>query len=270
MMPYIGLAAILILSATLLSGCDNDEPVSSDSVSNNELQAAITVTKASVSSAILVVQLRAVNQTSNNFVELNGDDRLLASIESPVEEILQQSRSGLFGNAVFAGDHLSEMTHRELINNQPEYFAIFDDINDGSAFYVSMLRSVDTTILSSQVLLPPSFTLQSPATGDRFGRSENIPIMWDNTYGYAMELFIEGDCGNNDRVSTSIDIGSDSGSYVLSSGSFSAQIDNPSTANCTLSLNLRRKRNGSLNSDFGMGGTIVGVQQRTINITSTP
>ena len=133
-----------------------------------------------------------------------------------------------------------------------------------------MLRSIDTSILSSRILLPQSFQILTPTSNSSISRSQAILLTWDNVSPYTMELYIEGECGTSDSISTTVNIGADTGQYLLNASAFSNQIDYPGISTCSLRLNLRRLRSGVVNSAYGMGGSVTGVQQQTINIVSTP
>jgi len=273
----------LIFITLLVSACDNS-PVPSTSVSNSELQANIRVTKTSSDTATVTTSLRAILSSGNEDVELRGEDHLLVSIGSGLEDLFIQGNGGLFENTSNISSSLFELKPRQnhdhlfeffSFDHNPEYFTILKDINDSNVFFISMIRQNDINILDSKVSLPTPFQILSPASGETFSRSQVFALSWDNMSTDNMELHIEGTCNStdtdNEAVSDTFSIGNDVGfvTFLINNNvlNLPSRLEN---SRCNLNLHLRRINTGTIVTNFGSGGLAEGIQQRTISIVSVP
>ncbi|MCW8934411.1 MAG: hypothetical protein OQK98_06780 [Gammaproteobacteria bacterium] len=272
----------LLLITLLLSACD--DPVPSTSVSNSELQAKIRVTKTSSHTATVTTSLKAIISTGSEDVELDGDDHLLVSIDSELENLFTENSGGLFENTSNISTSLFELKPRQdhdhlfeffSFDHNPEYFTILENINDNSKFFISMIRQQDTNILDSEVSLPTPFEISSPTYGETISRSQVFALNWSNTSTDNMELHIEGTCNStetdNEIVNDTFNIGNDVGFVSFLIGNNVLILPNRlENSRCNLNLHLRRIQTGTVVTNFGSGGLAEGIQQRTISIISVP
>jgi len=272
----------LLLITLLLAACD--KPVPSTSVSNSELQAKIRVTKTSTHTATVTTSLRAIISTGNEDVELSGEDHLLVSVDSGLEDLFLQDSGGLFENTSNISTSLFELKPRQdhdhlfeffSFDHNPEYFTILENINDNSKFFISMIRQQDTNILDSEVSLPTPFQISSPTSGETISRNQAFALSWDNTSTDNMELHIEGTCNSTDTdneiVRDTLSIGNDVGFVTFLIDNNVLILPNRlKNSRCNLNLHLRRIHTGTVVTNFGSGGLAEGIQQRTISIISVP
>ncbi|MEO8841227.1 MAG: hypothetical protein ABI591_03565 [Kofleriaceae bacterium] len=143
-----------------------------------------------------------------------------------------------------------------------DYEAVFATGDEGDEFTVDFRRTVDDGAPSSTATLPAAFTLDPLAQS--YTRTSAIPV----TYGPSgtadtMGWQASGDCI---RVISGA-LPSDSGSFTIAANMLVATAG---ATSCTVTVSVTRDRRGSLDSNYGKGGSIIGEQVRTAMITSTP
>jgi hypothetical protein len=179
------------------------------------------------------------------FVDLKGDDQLIASSAT---EDLPLDKSQLLTiisySATFAGDA------------------------EGDQFNVDLQRTLDAGAPSSVATLPGPFDLDPIATSA--SRAQPFTFSWSPSGASdQMQWEAAGDCVDGGGT-TSL---SDDGSFTIPANTLvKRQTQNGQTYpdTCTVTLTVRRLRDGVLDSHYGKGGSVTGWQTRTATFTTTP
>ncbi len=225
--------------ALLVSGCAKTE--SSDLLTSGiyaDLSARSTGTGTTTTSATLYVD----NPTQLNFVELTGDDQLLASYGGQ-DKVMNQVELG----------------------NIVSHSAEFSTDADGAAFTIKLQRSVDAGAPMSTVTLPAKFTLGTvPATASR---AAPLALSWSpSAYADAMAWKATGGCIGDVQGQ----ITGDPGTMTIPAGMLVKREGQNIADTCMVSITVTRSRPGALDTHYGKGGTVVGSQERTVTMMSTP
>ncbi|MBN2191946.1 MAG: hypothetical protein JW751_03955 [Polyangiaceae bacterium] len=226
--------AIAVLGA-LAFACTED--VDSTDVRTSGVYAEMEVVAAGDGESRLTVRLSVGGDDSNTYLEMAGDDELVAT----------------------DGDR-----ERELGKSGTSYRTTFDTEAGGTEFTVSFNRGPDDdSAPDSHGTLPDPFEIDEVPS--RISRAESIVI----TYGPSdsdddMEWSIDGDCmfRNGDDMS-------DSGTLELSANDYDV-VNDDEDESCTATLCFERSREGEIDPAFGEGGEFIAIQRRCVSFTSTP
>jgi hypothetical protein len=197
-------------------------------------------TGATTSAAILNVDTNATD-----FVQLVSGDALVTNVASQSQPMSANNVAGVITyTAGFTGQDAA-----------------------GTPYTVAFNRSAgNASAPSSTVTIPQPFTVQ-PLAAQTFSRAnDNITI----TYGAAqqtdsMSWSIAGNCLN---ILAGNSLSGDPGTFVIAKGALVSHAAG-GDQNCQATFTLSRSRLGTLDPAFG-GGSIDGIQQRTLTFTSTP
>ena len=217
----------------------------SDEILTQGIYASITSQAFGDGSTTVGATLYLDNPASLDFVELVGDDQLVAWSDGNQEVVM--SESSLFGAT--------------------SYSTVFGYDDPGTTFHVGLNRSVDTGAPDSSMTLPDPFEITSPAGGD-LSRAGDLTIEWDPAdSGDQMSWTIDGPCLQ--RTGGNID--GDPGSATVSGGTVTVgDAYDPDTATCEGTLEVWRTRPGDLDPGYGQGGTIDANQVRRLTFNSVP
>ena len=229
----------LCVFALLVSGCAKTE--SSDLLTSGiyaDLSARATGMGTTTISATLYVD----NPNNLNFVELTGNDQLIASYGGQ-DKVMSQVELG----------------------NIVSHSADFSTDAEGTIFTIKLQRSVDAGAPMSMATLPAKFAIGTvPATASR---AAPLTLSWSpSAYTDAMAWKATGPCiGEVQGVITG-----DPGTLTIPAGMIAkAQGQNiPDT--CTVTITMTRSRPGVLDTHYGKGGVGVGSQDRTVTMMSMP
>jgi len=177
-----------------------------------------------------------------NFVELQGDDELLASFDSGQEQ---------------------PMNRFELLNIV-SYSTTFQGDAAGTPFDVDFQRSIDDGAPDSSGTLPDPFTLDSTPTSQ--SRAASLQITWDPPSTDLMRWDASGSCIDP----TGAAISSDSGSVTIEAGQLVKSQGQQIPDSCAVTVTITRENLGELDPGYGHGGQVAGQQVRTAMFTSTP
>lgn len=180
------------------------------------------------------------NPVNLNFVDLTGDDELIAS----------------------HGNQTKKMSELIILNIVSHHASFSTDL-EGEEFDIDFQRSVDNGAPRSTAILPAKFTLTGPTTPT--SRAQELTLSWSPAgSGDAMSWTANGDCID----STSGNISGDSGSFALPSNTLKKRMAMGTLDSCMVTLSVSRSREGDLDPAYGKGGNIAGVQTRTVVVTS--
>lgn len=229
----------LWLLALLGSGCAKTE--SSDLLTSG-IYADLSARANGTGTTSVYATLYVGNPGNLNFVELTGDDQLIAS---------------------YAGLRKA-MTQTELLNIV-SHRAEFSIDADGTAFDIALERSVDAGAPMSTATLPAGFTIApGPATASR---AAALTVSWSpSASGDAMAWKATGACIGDAQGA----ITGDPGTMTIPAGTFVKRAGQNIADSCTVSITVTRSRPGVLDPHYGKGGVVVGSQDRTVAVTSMP
>lgn len=227
------------LLALLASGCAKTE--SSDLLTSG-IYADLSARSTGAGTTAVYATLYVGNPANLNFVELTGDDQLIASY----------------------GGQSKTMSQTEL-GNIVSHHAEFPTDADGAAFQIAFERVVDAGAPMSTVTLPARFTVNpAPATSSRAAAltltwspaASADPMVWKAT----------GACIADAQGG----ITGDPGTMMIPAGTFVKRQGQNIPDTCMVSITVTRSRAGVLDTHYGKGGSASGIQDRTVSMMSTP
>lgn len=231
--------SFLLVSLGAAAGCTS---VQSSNIKTAGMSANLTVTDDGSGSTNVRMQL---NDGANS-IDLSNGDRLTATV----------------------GSQSSPMGRNDVIGDV-YYTANFSgaDAKD-TMFTVAFTRAADTSAPNSNVSLPQPFNITAPTAGKSFSRAtDDITVTYDSTgQPEGMNWSLDGSCVNSGSGSVT----NDTGSFTILHASLPSSDQMQKSASCTVTVTLKRSRNGTVDSAFGQGGSAVATQQRTITFTSAP
>ena len=270
-----GIGIVIFLLS--LTGCNNDTPLPSNSVTTTEIFPAIKSVQYEDGSVLTTVEL---HNFLGDYLYLSSGDNLLSSLDVPPEQLTGFS-DNLFANAQVLSNRVNVLQERNLFTNyilfytvidgSPEYYAL--DNTDGLSLpirsYVTLQRLNHQSATNSWVELPPAFSIMTPDPYSSISRSGTLTLSWSNFDNVSIMKLDVGAVCDGIRYPASLNLGIvNTGSIVLNTADY-FPIAPPPTSNCSVSFLLNRQKLGFISPDFG-GGSFEGIQQRTIQFTSTP
>ena len=231
-----GLAALCLIGLSAL-GCSK-ETTSSSNIKTGGIAALIDVNAFDDTTATVHVELRVGGSSSNAYVNLEGQDRLIAT----------------------AGGKTKTLTSVD----SGVYEADFSGLEGGTEFSVTLDRPDDITASDNVGTLPDPFTLDDP-TSDLSRMTDDLTLTWAPAdTGDGMRVDIDGSC-----IFSYDDDMSDTGSYVVAAGKLrSTGSDMPET--CDLTAKVERVRDGSADTAFDPESYFRLHQFRSEKFTSNP
>ena len=230
----------LALIAVLASGCAKTD--SSDLLTSG-IYAAIVAEANGDGTTDVQATLYVGNPINFNFVELTGDDVLVASF----------------------GAQEKEMTEAQLLN-VVSHHASFNSDNEGDQFQVSLDRSVDRGAPNSFAVLPPKFTLD-PLASTTASRAANLTLRWSPIDANSQIRWqVEGDCIELEAQTET----SDEGTVTIEANRLRKRMGEGVPDECQMTIEVTRSKAGQLDPGYGKGGVIEGTQVRTLIVTTTP
>ncbi len=234
-------SAILFLTLASLVAC---EAVDSTDVMTDGVYADISAEAEGDGSTRTSAILRVGGSTSNTFLELVESDSLTASTGEDSQTMIDQS-----------------------IGDFHAYVAEFDVDAEDTEFVVAFDREVDESAPNTVMSLPAQFDLTGPEEAVTVSRSqEEITISWEPSGSDDEMLWsVTGDC----FFDADGGVDGDPGTVTVEAGTLeSTDEDEPAT--CEATLTITRSRVGSLDENYGEGGTAFGRQVRSVDILVSP
>ncbi|MFH1808756.1 MAG: hypothetical protein ABIJ09_08420 [Pseudomonadota bacterium] len=236
------LAVVVCAASSMwLLACEN---VDSEDVMTSGVYADISATADGAGQSLVKASLRVGGGASNTYLDLMGNDKLVASQDTTDKDMVKRTLLG----AVW-------------------YEATFDADAADTPFKVAFTRTVDDGAPESTLTLPTPFAITVPAADAQFSRaSDDITVTWDpGSSSDTMHLTADGDCI---QIWTK-DLDGDAGTAVIPHAEIVAH-ENQEATTCTVTVTVGRRRAGTLDTGYGEGGVVWGIQQRTIKIKSAP
>ena len=177
-----------------------------------------------------------------NFVQLTGDDQLVASFE----------------------DETRVMSETNILNIVSHHATFQADL-EGDEFVVDFQRSVDNGAPESIATLPAPFDIVPPPAS--ISRAAALDLDWQPA-GTAdlMSWSASGDC----IETTGSSIPDDSGAITLGADTLQKRQGQQIADSCTVTIEITRSRLGILDRGYGEGGEVTGEQFRRVTFTSMP
>ncbi len=241
---------LLFSSIWTLSACDN---VDSEDIRTSGIYAYFRASADNENQTYIFADLRTGPGLFADKIILSAGDTLKAGM-GPVEHTL--SRDG---------------------NNN--YVTTFDINGSDAEVIIGLDRANDTDAPNSRVTLPTGFAITTPGAAHVFNRGEDITITWDPSVSDKnINITIGGTCtasGTSQQLSFSRDVTlSDTGTYASAVDvvmNARGQLDQFDTGkNCPGYIFLERKTDGTLDPNYGKGGSISASLSRRINIEFNP
>ena len=225
--------------ALVLSACTTTQ---SDDVLTSGIHAQLSAATFGDGETTVSATLFVGNPIGLNYVELAGDDRLVA-------------KHGTTSKPMIESELLNTVTHR----------AVFDGDAEGDQFEVSFTRAVDEGAPSSRMTLPAKFDLAAPpATASR---AQSLTLTWSPAGSSdAMSWDAEGDCIEREGAP----ITGDPGTLTIAGDIIKKRMAANTPDQCTVTLIVKRSKRGTLDPNYGEGGSVGGIQQRKVTFTSMP
>lgn len=267
---------LMLSSLTLLAGCGGNAASPTTWYPISSIYAYMRAVQDASGNVTTTVQLRNGPTGAASYLYLDGGDMLYSSLDTSPQQFISFN-GNLFGNSIELSQRLKAMSSRDLyadygvftnvISGKPEYFSV--DTPDASSSptraYVGFDRNGQ--VLESFVELPPAFQISSPASGASISRATPVTLSWTNVDpASTVELDVAGACTDNSRYNLHLILGADTGSATLNSADY---YQGSASINCQVAFMLQRVRPGTISPQFAFG-SITGVQQRTVQFTSTP
>lgn len=223
-----------------VAGCAKTD---SSNLLTDGMHAAMTAKAGGDGTTEVSATLFVGNPLNLNFVELTGDDRLLAGHNGqfkPMTEI--------------------------IVLNIVGHSATFDVDDEGAEFEVDFVRSIDDGASESFTTLPAPFALD-PLPTSTVSRAAALTVSWSPSgTGYRMRWQVRGDCIEDEYQ----DLATDTGSATIEANRIRKRMGDGVADSCPVTLEVSRIEDGTVDPAFGEGGTFHGIQYRRMMITSTP
>jgi hypothetical protein len=229
----------LLLSALAITGCAKTD--SSDLLSTG-IYAAISAKASGDGTTDVYTTLYVGNPLNLNFVDLTGDDQLVASHGSQ-EKVMSET----------------------ILLNIVSHKASFPTDAEGDQFQVAFERSIDAGAPNSIVTLPSKFTLDpAPTTASR---AANLSLTWApiDSSPNIMRWELRGDCIENESQI----LASDTGSLSIEANRIRKRMGEMVADECPMTITVIRGRPGQLDPGYGKGGVVEGQQVRRVMLTTT-
>ena len=229
----------LCLLALLASGCAKTE--SSDLLTSG-IYADLSARSTGMGTTAVYATLYVGNPGNLNFVDLTGDDQLIAS---------------------YGGQH-KVMTQTEVLNIV-SHSAEFPTDADGAEFQIGLERLVDAGAPMSSVTLPARFTVTPPAA--TASRAAALTLTWSSAVSPdSMAWKATGACVGDTQGT----IAGAPGTMTIAAGTLVKRQGQNIADSCLVTITVTRSRAGILDTHYGKGGAVTGSQDRTVSVMSTP
>lgn len=147
------------------------------------------------------------------------------------------------------------------------YETYFPFAEDNMEIRLSLLRENEVDAPNSVVRLPEGFTVTSPVEDTVFAQDGDITVTWE-PFGFDKDMFVffDIDCevpeGQIGRGKTFVTEDTGSATYQMKDVLF----DFVPRGDCLSSVRVDRSQEGTVDPNFGHGGTIEATQYRTVPI----
>lgn len=231
--------ALVTSGFVALLGCSDIE---SQDLLTSGMYADVVVTADGEGTSDVTATLRAGGALSTTFVELTGDDVLTATLR---EESVAMNEISLGALNSFVA---------EFASDEP-----------GVDYVIALERTIDAGAPNTVIQLPAAFDIDPPTVTEFARGTEDLTITWTPAdSGDNMRVTIDGDC----FLLRIDELSGDPGTWTLEGGML--EDTGTESTNCEAEITIERRVSGTLDSNYGEGGSATGVQQRSVTVQSTP
>jgi hypothetical protein len=235
---------MLLCAVLLFSGCGS---TNSENIKSKAIHAKIEV-KGENNSTRVDVGL-TIGSASGTSLVISGPDSLIATARGVSQTLTKVN--GLLGDV--------------------GYSTTFNFNQPGTEIVVNFDRPDDTGCPNSRISMPDPFTITSPASLQVFTSQSTIPVAWTpaSTTSGTVDMKISTRCtnaGNNEVNFSKTLTTADNGTASVPVATILPTDTYDTTKPCTSDIEITRSATGTLDPNYGEGGTITGIQSRTITI----
>ncbi|WP_462163292.1 hypothetical protein [Pseudoalteromonas xiamenensis] len=230
---------------SLLSGCST-ETTDSKNVATEAIWGEFKVTSDG-NRARLVAELNVDGSNGNN-LKLTDGDKLYATASGVTKELVE-----------------------DIDFFDVDYQAYFDETKSNASYSIVFERQKSAQKLISTVQLPESFTIFAPQKSQSFNLKDSLFISWQGlSSGKSIDFSYSASCSAKDggsySTSTSVSAIVDNGNYQFSFDQFEGLKDEQINRGkpCEVTLSLRRRNEGIIDSKYKSGSRISAEQIRTV------
>lgn len=229
--------AVVVVALGTVGACTK---VDSENILTRGIYADIAARTTGKGTTTVSATLYLEDPANLNFVDLTGDDTLIAINGAQSKEMIEQ-------------DILSHVSH---------HAEFLTDVA-GEEFVVDFQRTVDGGAPQSIATLPTAFDLLQ--IGAPVSRAQELVIEWSPAIGSEMTWELSGPCIDFVTGGTS----ADTGLATISANTIKKTMGQNIPDSCEVTVTVTRTLEGVLDPGFGKGGVVVGEQVRTLTFTST-
>jgi hypothetical protein len=246
-----GMGLTMGMMVLVQAGCAKS--VDSTDVRTSGLYAQFSASSKGDGLITVEAKLRVGDSGSSTYAELDGEDRLVASLNGDVRTLTKSDSSA----------------------NSP-YRAVFTTSSGGTLTIAFMRGPDDTSAPNSSVVIPstfiPRFVGINP--GDSVQRGQSISVAWNNASTGSIYWSVQGSC-----IKSHTDSAIDSGSLVVRGLDVqpNPQLYDPAVSplarpdpTCDAWVGLRRGATGYVDPAFGEGGSFQATQSYDLLFRSAP
>lgn len=271
-------ALLSILCATIIScGGSGASRVSSNDVPTSSIYAAMEVVSDIDGSVFVSTQLKHGGATSDTYIDISDDERLVASLGKRYTDIS------------VGGDLFSRLSHFKQEHKEMDqasqywgtdyglvyidlprtwYKAEFVNADVNQRIYISFDRKNQADANDSYVDLPEAYSITTPLSGNGalYSRStDDITVEWaPSGSGANVTIDVLASCENDDSDSWQLNLSSDTGNATIPSSAISNM-----NGLCSYVIKVKKVNLGNFDARFGGGGIIQGTQVRSVAINTT-
>ena len=275
------IASITIWSVLIfpMTGCKEDgSRIRSDDVPTSSIYAAIEVVSDVGGALFVSAQLRRGGAMSDVFIDISGDDRLIASVGKRYAEL--NMSNDLFTALTHLKDEHREMeqvSQYRVSGYLPDYLQLpstwykaeFPNVEIVQRIYVSLYRKDQTDSDGSYVQLPEKYNITRPISGNDalYSRStDDIVVEWTALTNESSRVVVDvlAECENGKTGSWRVNLSTDVGEVTIPSDAISNI-----TGLCSYLIRVKKIKLGNFDPRFGGGGIIQGAQIRSVSVNTT-
>ncbi len=264
----------LVAVVVMLAGC-GDDVVGSKAVATSEMYADFNVRSFGENIVLVTADIKKGGSSSDTHVDLEGGDRLVVSLNLPLDaasgsaDLFDQVDAATAAHKVMDGGPEVEAGIPFLLPSitiAAPYRARFDTAKVGDTFIVALERTDYQSAPNSSALLPEGFVINTPVSGEQISRGAGLVISWSPVQASA-SVDVKGAiaCRTGTTGSWAQTLASDTGTVIVPAGTFTE----PSAA-CDLLVTVDRTLQGSIDPNYGGGGKILAHQSRFVTVKSIP
>lgn len=243
--PILITLMILVLGCSPPDSAKDNYLASSDSAKSSALMADIEIIAKGNGTTLVQASLHAMDN-DGKFVKFVGTDKMSATAKGSTQLLTK------------GGGFWDWWTYGAIFNH-----------DEPTEFVVALEREKDNSAPSSKVILPDKFTIDTPKTNEIFRKGDQLTVKWSPSgKTEKMDISVSVDCDPSAGMISSIlqsmpanDTGSKTISIAKLLSSFNQGINNSS--NCSGKVEVSRYMAGTLDSNYGAGGSIKAKQVRS-------